>query len=102
VGSYTNTKIKRRDLELRFISFWEWDPKDTRAVIEKSMKKSHMKVILEPHIIGGQHKGITVYETDSMDELTDFITYYSPELKMKIYPLTPTVDTSKKWLEHHK
>ena len=88
---------------MRFISFWEWDPKDTGAVIEKAaMRKATWKVILEPHIIGGQHKGISVFETDSMDEITDFFTYFTPEMKVKIYPLTPSANTTKKWLEHHK
>jgi len=73
---------------MRFISFWEWDPKDTRAVIDKFMKRAYeLKVILEPHTVGGQHKGITVFETDSID---------------KVYPLASSADTAKKWLEHHK
>jgi len=87
---------------VKFISYWEWDPKDTKAVIDKFMKRKYkLKVIFEPHTVGGQHKGITIFETDSIDEISDYITYYSPELKMKVFPLASSADTAKKWLEHH-
>ena len=88
---------------MRFISFWEWDPKDSKVVIDKFMKRAHkLKYIFKPHTVGGQHKGITVFETDSIADITDYITYYSPELRLKVYPVDNAEDTAKKWLEHHK
>jgi hypothetical protein len=88
--------------EMKFIAFWEYDPKDTAKVIEKFKKsKTGMKTLYEPHHIGGQTKGFTIFETDDIMVIADYSSYYVPELKMKIFPIMDSAKGVESWLKHH-
>lgn len=87
---------------MKYIAFWEFDPEHLRSLIEKFMKsKVGLKLLFEPHGIGGQNKGFTIFETDSAEDILNYVAYYSPELRFKIFPITSSMDASKKWLEYH-
>ena len=89
--------------ELKFIAFWEYDPTDMKQLIDKFTKsKTGLEVLFEPHGIGGQHKGFTIFEADNIDEIINYIVYYTPELDFKIYPIIKSADSAKKWLESQK
>jgi hypothetical protein len=89
--------------EMKYIAFWKYCQKDTRKVIEKYKKSDlGLKQLFPPHHIGGQAKGFTLFETDDPMDLIKFMTYYSPEMSMKIYPITESAKSAEHWLKTHK
>lgn len=88
---------------MKFIAFWEFDPKDAAKVIEK-FKKSELglKQLMDVHHIGGQNKGFTIFETDDEQDIIDYMCYYSPELDLKIYPIQDSMKAANTWLEYHE
>lgn len=83
---------------MRYIAFWELDMEDMAKVIKKmGNRKKRLRSILPPHGIGGQPKGFTIFETDDEQDLVDYIAHYSPELRIKIYPIWESSKTIAAW-----
>jgi hypothetical protein len=78
---------------MKFAAFWEYDPKDLDAIVEKFKARTDpgYKILFGPFAIGGQSKGCTIFETDNPDHLTEYSVYYQPELRVKIYPIEMSV-----------
>jgi uncharacterized protein DUF3303 len=81
---------------VKFIGFWEYDLEDTDKVTEKFRKimeerekgtERYGKLVFGPYHIGGESKGFAIYETDDMNQLTNLMVYYVPELKLKFAPI---------------
>ena len=85
---------------MKFVAFWEYDPKDQSKVIEKFKKRrdTGFKVLYGPFGIGGQPKGCTIFETDKFEHIAEYTNHYSPELRIKVYP----IEMSSKIVEHLK
>jgi hypothetical protein len=73
---------------MKFVGFWEYDPKDMEE-ISKIMGKceSGLEFVLGPVSIGGQHKGFTIFETDDIDKITKYVAHYAPLVDFTVYPL---------------
>jgi len=89
---------------MRFIAFWEMKPEDAGKVILKFSKRQDLglKTLYGPCHIGGQAKGFTILEADGIGTLTDYSSYYTPELTMVIYPIDESKAVVESWLKHHK
>ena len=87
---------------MRFIAFWDYDPKDMKEIF-KIMGKcgSGLDFVFSPSIIGGQHKGFTIFETDDMDKITTYVTHYAGLVNMTVYPLEEAFTFFKKYMEKH-
>jgi Domain of unknown function (DUF3303) len=89
---------------MKFIAFWEMKPEDAGKVILKFSKRQELglKTLYGPCHIGGQAKGFTIFEADDPGVLTNYSSYYTPELTMVIYPIDDSKAVVESWLKHHK
>ncbi len=89
---------------MKFIAFWEMKPEDAAKVIQKFSKRQelNLKTLYGPCHIGGQAKGFTILEAEDPSVLTDYSSYYTPELTMVIYPIDDSKAVVESWLKHHK
>jgi hypothetical protein len=89
---------------MKFIAFWEMKPEDAGKVIQKFSKREELglKTLYGPCHIGGQAKGFTIFEADDPGVLTNYSSYYTPELTMVIYPIDDSKAVVESWLKHHK
>jgi hypothetical protein len=89
---------------MKFIAFWEMKPEDAGKVIQKFSKRQELglKTLYGPCHIGGQAKGFTILEADDQSVLTNYSSYYTPELTMVIYPIDDSKAVVESWLKHHK
>jgi hypothetical protein len=93
---------------LKFVAFWELDPKDFPKVKEKNEKRDkrpgigEFKTLYGPVGYGGQYKGFTVFEAEKAETLSHFTQYYAPELHMVIYPLIDSSLTVQLWDKFYK
>ncbi len=97
---------------MKYIAFWEMKPEDAPKVFAKFQKKMELgtetlfgpglKTLFGPYHIGMETKGFTVMETDNPAELANYSSYYLPEMKTKIYPITDSKEMVASWLKYHK
>jgi len=96
LGSYTNTNKKGIGDEMNYIGFWEYSPEDFDKVIELFRQATverekgtgkFPKILFPSHGIGGEHKGFTVYENATPEQLTNLVLHYTPVMKFKILPI---------------
>ena len=80
---------------MKYIAYWEYDPKDTSKVIDKIKKRKGsytIETLFPSHYLIGRTKGFTIFEAEDEMEIVKFSSYYAPEAKMEIFPI---VETSK-------
>ena len=112
MGSHRNTKKKEGGERLKFIGFFEYDPKDADEVVERFRRataeraagrhEDFPKVVSGPYAIGGEPKGFTIYETDNIDAITKISVYYTPVLKMKFLPIHESTRVAELYLQSKK
>jgi hypothetical protein len=105
VGSPTSTKKRQERWNMKFILFFEWDPKDGEKIVARRKKlrawydslskaereeraKRHTS-LFPSHWIGGESKGFEVVDTDDPTLLAEWVAMYYPELKFKFAPIFP-------------
>lgn len=87
---------------MKFIVFWEWDPKDIDAIMIKSPEwvkeqKAHPEKyakwmrLEDGTAIGfsiiGQSKGFSLREVDDVEQLYNAAMWWNPLLKLSFYPI---------------
>jgi len=80
----------RRDEEVKYIGYWEYDLKDEPALLEKYkvLPEGLEKLrLFPPYWLGGQTKGFSLLETDDFEKIEELCHHYAPEMKFKIYPI---------------
>jgi hypothetical protein len=96
---------------LKFIGFWEYCLEDVDRVVEKFKKmtaereketEKYPKLVFGPYHIGGESKGFTVFETDSIDQLTNTTVHYLPEMKWKFMPIHESGKVAELYLKSKK
>ena len=80
---------------MKYICFWEFEPKDFDKMIEKynqaieereKVPEKFPKILFGPYSIGGEWKGFTVYEA-TPEQMTNLVLHYMPEEKLKFMPI---------------
>ena len=112
VGSQTSTKKKGGGERLKFIGFWEYDPKDADEVVERfrramtereaGKREDFPKLVSGPYHIGGESKGFGIYETDNMDTIMNLASYYTPVLRLKFLPIHESTRAAELYLKSKK
>ena len=89
MGSYKNTKKKKKGEEVKYIVFWEYDKKDEAAVFEKFKTRPEAEInrLLPPYALGGQTKGFSLFEEEDFERLEKFGHYFAPLFKFKVFPI---------------
>jgi len=75
---------------VKYIAFWEYDPKDEPALLEqyKVLPEGIENLrLFPPYWLGGQTKGFSLLETDDFEKIEELCHHYAPEMKFKIYPI---------------
>lgn len=84
---------------MKFIGFWDFSFKDLDRILKKSQQSSSQRyehpdrypdIISGPYLIGGEAKGLTVYEVDDPKQLINVSLHYSPEIRFKFMPIFDT------------
>jgi len=112
VGSHRNTKKKGEGERLKFIGFWEFDPKDADEVVKRfqramaeraaGKREDYPKLIYGPYHVGGETKGFAIYETDNIETITNMTNYYTPVLRMKFLPIHESTRVAELYLQSKK
>jgi hypothetical protein len=86
-----------RGIKMKYAAFWEYDVKDEKVLIEKFKKAPEQEITrLTPAFhLGGQTKGLSLYEADDFKAVERFIQHYSPELHFVVYPILETSEEIK-------
>ena len=93
---------------MRYVAFWEMDPNDMAKVIAKFSKREtrpnigDFKTVFGPCSYDSYGRGFTVFETNSQEALVNYLNYYIPELKMKIYPCNDSSVVAQNWAKYYK
>lgn len=84
---------------MKYIVFWEYDPKDLDKAIEK-LKEFRKKVKKAPekyarsisrnYTMSIGFKGFQLFEADNPEQLARMVLHYRPEVKFEIVHITET------------
>lgn len=89
---------------MKYIVFWEYDPKELDAVVKKlkafreEIKKSpekYAKSISPNYTMSVGFKGFQLFEADDSEQLARMVLHYRPEVKFEIVHITETKTTMK-------
>lgn len=76
---------------MKYIGFWELDPKDFDKVLKKYLDQDSWpdfpETITEGYGLGGEFRGFQLYETDNPEHLTNLALYYAPEMEFTFTPI---------------
>ena len=77
---------------MKYVAFWEYSKKDEKILIEKFKKRPEQEItrVTPAFHLGGQTKGLSIYEADDFMVIEKFLHHYSPELNFQVYPLVET------------
>ena len=82
---------------MNYIAFWEYCPEDFDKVIEKYKQverekgtEKFPKRLFPPHGMGGEHKGFSLFENVTPEQLMNMVLHYAPEMKLKFVPILET------------
>jgi len=107
VGSYTNTKKKRRGEERKYISFAEHCFEDFDKILEKEKRYGeedkkfpgkYPKSIFPEHDMGGETKSFEVFEA-TPEQIINETVFWAPEVKFTFVPIT---ESPKFWIAYQK
>ena len=84
-------------VDLKYIMFWEYQPKDVdkaieklkafRAMIKKDPEK-YARSISPNYTMGIGFKGFQLFEADNLEQLARMVLHYSPEVKFEYMHIT--------------
>lgn len=76
---------------MKFIGFWEFDPKDFDKVLKKYLDQNSWpdfpETISEGYGLGGETEGFQLLETDNPEHLANLSLYYMPEMTYRFVPI---------------
>jgi hypothetical protein len=84
---------------LKFVGFWEFSFEDLDKILQKSQQSASQRdghpnrypdIIFGPFLIGGEAKGLTVYEVYDPKQLMNVSLHYAPEIRFKFMPIFET------------
>ena len=84
---------------MKYIVFWEYEPKDLEKAIEKlkafraKIKKNpgkYAKSISPNYTMGIGFQGFQLFEADNPEQLARMVLHYRPEVKFEIVHITET------------
>ena len=96
---------------MKYIWFWEYDPKDIYKMFEKDNEiseerkkepKRYPKLIMDGHWLGMENKGFTIYEVDDPQQLLNVAAKFFPEKKTKFVPIFEVAEVKKTFLKVKK
>ena len=92
---------------MKYIGYWEFDPKDMDVVIEKFSKRleepeKYPKIIFGPFATGDEFKGFTGLEAFEPEQLINLTYHFAPEIKYRFIPISETAMTIPLWLKRKK
>ncbi len=86
-------------IEMKYIVFWEYDPKDLTEVIKK-LKEFRKKIKEDPdkyaksicpnYTMSIGFSGFQMFETDDPEQLARMVLHYRPEVEFDIVHITET------------
>ena len=88
---------------MKYIAFWEYDPKDLEKVRTKWMKFGEVaekkpgvfpKSISKSYAMFEGHSGFQLFETDDPKQLVGMMMYYSPEAEFRFIPIIELKEAS--------
>jgi hypothetical protein len=94
---------------MKFIVFWEWDPKDLDKIMERSKEwvkeqKAHPEKyakwmrLQDGTAIGygivGQYKGFSLREVDDVEQMNNAMRFWNPLLQLSYYPIRKSPGTA--------
>ncbi len=89
---------------MKYIVFWEYEPKEIDTAVKKlvafreEMKKSpekFAKPITDNYTMSVGFKGFQLFEADNPEQLARMVLHYRPEVKFEIVHITETKKTMK-------
>jgi hypothetical protein len=85
------------DKNMKYVAYWEYCKKDEKVLIEKFKKRPEQEItrITLAFHLGGQTKGLSIYEADDFTTIEKFLHHYSPELNFVVYPILETTEEIK-------
>ncbi len=90
VGSFTNTKKKKRVKSLKFLVVWWWAPKDSKEVTERFIQwkpRGKYKTLYPISTMVGMNKAFMIAETDDIAEAQKDIAQWTDLCTYKIIPI---------------
>jgi hypothetical protein len=84
---------------LKFVGFWEFNFEDLDKIMKKSQQSNSQRderlnrypqIILGPFLLGGEAKGLTVYEVEDPKQLMNVSLHYAPEIRFRFVPIFET------------
>jgi len=90
VGSYRNTKKKRRVKSLKFLSVWWWAPKNAKEVTERFMKwksRGKYKTLYPVSTMVGMNKAFQIVECDDIAEAQKDVAQWTDLCTFQIIPI---------------
>jgi len=90
VGSYRNTKKKRRVKSLKFLSVWWWAPKNAKEVTERFMKwksRGKYKTLYPVSTMVGMNKAFQIVECDDIAEAQKDLAQWTDLCTFQIIPI---------------
>ncbi len=91
---------------MKYIGFWEFDPKDFDKVLKKYVDQDSWpdfpETISEGFGLGGEFRGFQLYETDNPEHLTNLSLYYMPEMEFNFIPIFEVAKVVERYQEIKK
>jgi hypothetical protein len=96
-GEQYKYQNKKENWNMKYVALWEYCKKDEMALIEKFKKRPEQDItrVSPAFHLGGQTKGLSLYEADNFTTIEKFLHHYSPELNFKVYPIVETTEIVK-------
>lgn len=87
---------------MKYIGYWEFDPKDIETVIKKYY--AFKKLIVTPGMKGyphpistsyqvGEMNGFQLFEAEYESQLAHLMAFYRPEMRWEFTPIIPTKES---------
>ncbi|NHJ38540.1 MAG: hypothetical protein FK731_00805 [Asgard group archaeon] len=95
---------------MKFIMFWDYDPKDLVVVLEKMKKlvelqkenpQKYPEIICGPFLYSGESSGLTICLATNDEQIVNLHLYYQPELELNFMPVVE-IDTALKIIKKNK
>ncbi|MGY5877311.1 MAG: DUF3303 family protein [Candidatus Thorarchaeota archaeon] len=84
---------------MRYIVFWEYDPKEIDRAVEKLVKfrkevknnpERYAKPLTPNYTMSVGFKGFQLFEAEDSEQLARMALHYRPEVRFEIIPITET------------
>ena len=95
---------------MKFIMFWDYDPKNLELILKKKKQlvelrkenpEKYPEIVCGPFLYSGESKGLTIYNATNDEQIVNLHLYYQPELELVFMPVVE-VDTALDLISQNK